>query len=120
MTPADPAAPRATHVVWDAVPATRAAPGIDRQVVHITGATLLRLAMDAGTVLPRHEHPHEQVTTVLAGRLAITLDDEASGGVVEVGAGESVTLPGGLAHAARALTDVVALELFVPARDDLV
>ncbi|MDX6715285.1 MAG: hypothetical protein QOH30_1843 [Baekduia sp.] len=109
----------ARHIVWDAVPATRVAPGIDRQVVHGDGVTLLRLALAAGTALPRHEHPHEQCTTVLDGRLAVELDDEAAGGVVEVGAGETLAIPGGLPHAARAVTDVVALELFAPRRDDL-
>jgi quercetin dioxygenase-like cupin family protein len=119
MTPEDPPAPRATHVVWGAIPATHVAPGIDRRLVHGAGVTLLRLALAAGTVLPRHEHPHEQLTTVLAGRLAITLDDEAAGGVIEVAAGDTVAIPGGLPHAARAVTDVVALEVFVPRREDL-
>jgi mannose-6-phosphate isomerase-like protein (cupin superfamily) len=49
----------------------------------------------------------------------VELDDEAAGGVVEVGAGETLAIPGGLPHAARALTEVVALELFAPRRDDL-
>ncbi|MDX6729048.1 MAG: hypothetical protein QOK49_3853 [Baekduia sp.] len=118
MTPGGPDGPRATHLAWDALPATRVAPGIDRQVVHGSGVTVVRVALTAGTVLPRHEHPHEQVTTVLAGRLALTLDD-AAGGVIEIGAGESAAVPGGLPHEARALTDVVALEVFAPRREDL-
>ncbi|HMJ34257.1 MAG TPA: cupin domain-containing protein [Baekduia sp.] len=119
MTPDDLAAPRATYVVWDAMPTTRVAPGIDRQVVHGDGVTLLRLALSSGTTLPRHAHPHEQHTTVLEGRLAVVFDDEAAGGVIEVGPGETISIPGGLPHEARALAGVVALELFVPRRDDL-
>jgi quercetin dioxygenase-like cupin family protein len=103
------------HVAWDAVAVVGVAPGIERQVVHGDGFTLLRLRLAAGTVLPRHEHPHEQCTTLLGGRLAI----DAGAGAIELGPGESVVIPGGLPHEARALTDVLALEIFVPAREDL-
>lgn len=106
----------ARHIAWDRVPAAPVAPGVERQVVHGDGLTILRLRLAAGTVLPRHEHRHEQCTTVLAGRLGVGVDGDAS---VELEAGESLTIPGGLAHAARALTDVLALEVFVPAREDL-
>jgi quercetin dioxygenase-like cupin family protein len=106
----------ARHIAWDHVPVARVAPGIERQVVHGDGLTILRLRLAAGTVLPRHEHPHEQCTTVLAGRLGMALD---GGTPVELGAGETLTIPGGLGHEATALTEVLALEVFVPVREDL-
>jgi quercetin dioxygenase-like cupin family protein len=103
------------HVVWGAVTVVAVAPGIERQVVHGDGLTMLRLRLAAGTVLARHEHPHEQCTTPLSGRLAV----DAGAGTMELGPGESVVIPGGVPHEARALTDVLALEIFVPAREDL-
>jgi quercetin dioxygenase-like cupin family protein len=106
----------ARHIAWDHVPVTRVAPGIERQVVHGDGLTLLRVRLAAGTVLPRHEHPHEQCTTVVAGRLAMDLDGSEP---VELAAGDALTIPGGLGHEARALTEVLALEVFVPVREDL-
>jgi quercetin dioxygenase-like cupin family protein len=106
----------ARHIAWEHVPATRVAAGIERQVVHGDGLTILRLRLAAGTVLPRHEHPHEQCTTLIAGRLVMDVDGDEP---VELGAGETLTIPGGLGHEARALTEVLALELFVPVRVDL-
>jgi quercetin dioxygenase-like cupin family protein len=103
------------HVAWDAVDIVTVAPGIERQVVHGDGFTALRLRLAAGAVLPRHAHLHEQCTTPLSGRLAV----DAGGQTIEVGPGESLVIPGEIPHEARALTDVLALEIFVPAREDL-
>jgi quercetin dioxygenase-like cupin family protein len=103
------------HVAWDAVDVVAVAPGIERQVVHGDGFTALRLRLAAGAVLPRHAHLHEQCTTPLGGRLAI----DVAGQTIEVGPGESLVIPGQVPHEARALTDVLALEIFVPAREDL-
>ena len=107
---------RAVHIVWDAVPATAAAPGIERQVVHGDGLTLVRVRLARGAVLPRHEHPHAQCTTVLAGRLRVAVDGAPA---AEAGPGETVAIPGGVAHEVEAVTDVLALETFVPEREDL-
>jgi quercetin dioxygenase-like cupin family protein len=103
------------HVDWDTVAVVPVAPGVERQVVHGAGLTVLRLRLAAGTVLPRHAHRHEQCTTLLSGRLEV----DVGGETIELGPGESLVIPGEVPHEARALTDVLALEIFVPAREDL-
>jgi quercetin dioxygenase-like cupin family protein len=107
----------AVHVAWERVAPLTVAPGIERQVVHGDRLTVLRLRMARGTVLPSHEHPHEQCTTVLAGRMTVAVGDAPE--PIDLAAGETLTLPGGVAHEARAVTDLLVLELFVPRRDDL-
>jgi quercetin dioxygenase-like cupin family protein len=107
----------AFHIAWDRVAPTIVAPGIERQVVHGDGLTVLRLRLAAGALLPRHDHPHEQCTTVLAGRMTVVVQDSSE--PFELAAGDTLIIPGGVAHEARAATDVLVLELFVPRRDDL-
>jgi hypothetical protein len=45
--------------------------------------------------------------------------DLDGGEPVELAAGDALTIPGELGHEARALTEVLALEVFVPVREDL-
>jgi quercetin dioxygenase-like cupin family protein len=66
-----------------------------------------------------HDHPEEQFTLIVSGRLrfAVVIDDETVES--EVGPGEVVHLPGGRPHAATALEDSVFFDVFVPVRHEL-
>jgi quercetin dioxygenase-like cupin family protein len=73
------------------------------------------VALDAGSHLPEHQHPHEQLTHVLRGRLRFSI----AGVARELSAGQSLCLPGGTLHAADALEDTLVLDTFSPPREDL-
>jgi quercetin dioxygenase-like cupin family protein len=67
-------------------------------------------------VVPRHDHPNEQVANVVSGRLRFVVGDEE----VVVAAGESISLPGGVPHEVEALEDSLVLDVFSPVREDWV
>jgi quercetin dioxygenase-like cupin family protein len=94
--------------------------GVGRHVRHGEGFSQIRVRLDAGAVLPAHEHVHEQYTVVLAGslryRIAAGLPEEYT---VDLEAGDGVWLPSMMPHEAEALTDAETLEIFVPGRFDL-
>lgn len=75
------------------------------------------VTMEAGSRLPEHLHPHEQVSHVLSGRVRFVLD----GGVEtrDVAAGESIYLAANLPHGAEALEASAVLDTFSPPREDL-
>ena len=73
----------------------------------------VRLA--AGTEVPEHAHPEEQLTLVLAGRILFELEGEAA----ELGPGEAVWVPQNARHRVRALEESVVLDVFSPVRRDL-
>lgn len=81
---------------------------------HLDHVTLGEVDLAAGTVVPVHQHPHEQVTYVVEGRLEFTIDGESR--VLE--RGDAAVIPGGAAHGCRALTRVLVVDVFSPARDD--
>jgi quercetin dioxygenase-like cupin family protein len=87
---------------------------VTRQVIHTASMTVSRLVLKKGAVVPRHSHPNEQITNVESGSLRFLFDD----GEVLVKTGESLEIPGDLAHAVEALEDSVALDLFAPPRED--
>ena len=73
------------------------------------------VTLDAGSHLPEHQHPHEQLTHVLRGRLRLTI----AGVAHELGVGHSVCIPGGTPHAADVLEDTLVVDTFSPPREDL-
>jgi quercetin dioxygenase-like cupin family protein len=70
----------------------------------------------AGSELPDHSHPHEQSGYLVSGRLDLTIDGVRH----ECNPGDTWSIPGEIRHSAVAVTDVVALEVFSPVREDYV
>jgi quercetin dioxygenase-like cupin family protein len=73
-----------------------------------------RVRIEAGSRLPRHQHPHEQFTTILSGHLQLTVEET----VCELAAGMSVFIPGGVPHEGFAAVPTEALDVFTPVRED--
>jgi quercetin dioxygenase-like cupin family protein len=90
-------------------------PGITGRYVHLDHLTCGELDLTAGAVVPTHQHPHEQVTYVISGRLEFTVGGETR--VIEPGA--CAVIPGGTPHSGRAVTACRVLDLFSPVRADL-
>jgi quercetin dioxygenase-like cupin family protein len=101
---------------WHAEPVERLSDGIGRQMLHTGRMTVARIHLAAGSVVPRHEHENEQVANVVEGRLRFVVGDEE----LEVGAGESLAIPGGVAHEVLALEDALVIDVFAPVREDWV
>ena len=99
---------------WSEQPVEELNPSIGRQVVHTESMTLARISLAAGAVVPRHEHPNEQVANVLEGRIRFVVGDDER----VVAAGESMIVPGGVPHEVEALADSVVLDVFSPVRED--
>jgi quercetin dioxygenase-like cupin family protein len=101
---------------WSEIPVEILNPLLSRQAVHCDRITLARLTLKKGAIVPRHQHENEQVTTLEQGRLRFVFDD----GEVVVGQGDSLQIPSHAPHSVEALEDSVALDLFVPVREDWV
>lgn len=83
-------------------------------MVHGEKTLMARFKMAKGSVIPPHDHPHEQTGLLLSGRMAFTVDGEE----VEVTPGDSWCIGSNVPHSARALQDSVAVEMFSPVRED--
>lgn len=90
-------------------------PGIRMKTLCWGERTLMtEFRLDAGSELPRHEHPHEQTGYLVSGRLLLSIGEERR----EVGPGDSWSIPGGERHGAHVLAQSVAVEVFSPVRKD--
>ncbi len=70
--------------------------------------------LQAGAALPLHRHPHEQTGYLVAGRIDLTIGEQTH----NVRPGDSWCIPGDVDHAAVALEDSIAVEVFTPVRED--
>lgn len=91
------------------------APGLGRRAVYLDNLMLTFVDFEPGVALPRHSHPHEQITLVLEGTLEFTLDGETQ----ILTAGQGVTVPSNVPHSARSLDGPArVLDAWHPVRED--
>jgi len=89
-------------------------PGFHGRMVHTDGLTVAHFTIKAGSVLPEHQHEHEQVTNVIEGELEMTINGETK--VCKTGM--VAAIPPNVPHSGKALTDCKVVDVFRPARDD--
>lgn len=99
----------------DDLPATEMASGMVRRSVAMDHAMVTFFTFAPGTVLPMHDHVHEQITYVIRGGMEFTLGEQ----VRVLRAGEGVCSPPGVAHGAVVLDEEThALDAWYPRRDE--
>jgi quercetin dioxygenase-like cupin family protein len=90
-------------------------PGIKLKTLVYGEKTLFaEFRMDAGAVLPKHAHLHEQTGYLTEGKIRLTIGEQ----VFEVEKGDSWCIPCNVDHTADILKDSVAIEVFSPVRDE--
>ena len=101
---------------WSEWPVDQLSPTVGRQMLHTELMTVARIILAKGALVPRHQHPNEQITNVLEGRLRFAIGEEEQ--IVEAGA--TVLIPANVSHEVEALEDSIALDVFSPVREDWV
>jgi quercetin dioxygenase-like cupin family protein len=83
-------------------------------LVHGDKTLMGQFKLAKGAAIPAHAHPHEQTGIMVYGKLRF----KADGKELEVEAGDSWCLPGGVEHSVTALEESVVIEVFSPVRED--
>ena len=91
------------------------AQGITRKtLVHGRNTLMTEFVLKKGALLPRHQHPQEQIGYLVSGHMILTIGNY----IHDVQAGDSWMIPGDVEHHATIITDSVAVEVFSPVRED--
>ena len=100
---------------WDQIPVEEVYAGITRQVIQGERQTLVRYVYQPKSIFPQHQHPQEQITAVLSGKIEF----DVAGQRLVLGAGDVAVIPGDTPHGARVVGDVVVetLNNLSPRRD---
>ncbi len=95
--------------------AGEAVPGVHIQAVKGGHLMLIYAFVEPNGVVPLHQHPHEQIGTVLEGEVEYII----AGQTRRMGKGDSYTVPSNSLHGGRGLgAGCVLVEVFTPARED--
>lgn len=96
-------------------PLLRVVSGVQRKTLAVGEHCLMtKFVLEAGSELPSHKHPHEQVGFLVSGRLILTIGDESC----EMLPGDSWAVPGDVEHCAKVIETAEAIEVFYPVRQD--
>lgn len=94
---------------------TEMLPGVARRAVYLEHTMLTFFEFEPGSIVPKHSHPHEQITYVLQGAMEFCLGDEMR----VLRAGDGVCCPSGMPHSAVVLDEpTVALDAWYPPREE--
>ena len=89
--------------------------GVQRKTLAVGEHSLMtKFVLEAGSELPSHKHPHEQVGFLVSGRLVLTIGGESC----EMEPGDSWAVPGDVEHWAKVIERAEAIEVFYPVRQD--
>jgi quercetin dioxygenase-like cupin family protein len=90
-------------------------PGIKMKAMVYGEKTLMsEFFLKGGSVLPTHDHIHEQTGYLISGKIVMTIGEET----FEVEPGDSWSIPGGVAHGVEIREDSIAIEVFSPRREE--
>jgi unsaturated pyranuronate lyase len=106
-----------THHRWDDIPREELNPLIGRRLITGEALMIAHVYLAKGAIVPQHAHHNEQLTYVLEGRMRFWFGKDGSE-VLEVGAGEVLTIPPHVPHKAEALEDTLDVDVFHPPRQD--
>ncbi len=105
------------HYRWDDLPREELSSEISRKFVTGDRMMIAHVYLKKGAVVPLHSHENEQLTYILEGTLRFWIGSE-DGEVIDVAAGEVLTIPPHVPHKAEALDDVLDVDVFNPPRQD--
>jgi quercetin dioxygenase-like cupin family protein len=90
-------------------------PGIKRQTV-ASGKMMYQMTahLEAGSKMPAHRHPQEQIVHILEGRMKLIVN----GTPHELTAGDSFYLASNMPHGVETIEDTRVLDTFSPPREE--
>ena len=101
-------------ITVSALPVREIFPGLRARLIHTDYHTHSWVEVDAGASFPEHQHPHEQIVSVIEGELELT----GEGTTHRLLPGVVYVIPPQARHSGRGITACRLLDVFSPARDD--
>lgn len=89
-------------------------PGITGYYAHGDSLTLGLAELKAGSIIPIHQHVHEQITYIIEGELDMVIDGQPC----LLTAGMYHVIHSNTPHSAVAKTDCRVIDTFCPVRED--
>jgi quercetin dioxygenase-like cupin family protein len=105
------------HINWDSIPEQKIVDGIRRKLISTDKMTVVMWFWDKGMFLPAHTHFHDQFYYLVSGKAEFESAGEKR--ILDT-PGASWMVPGNTPHSTFYLEESVTIDIFSPAREDMV
>ena len=85
-----------------------------QSLVHGERTHLVKFSLEKGSIMPLHNHPHEQTGYLLTGNMRLTINGQD----YDLEPGDSWCIGPNVSHEAAVREDATVLEVFSPLRKD--
>ena len=100
---------------WKDTPVKEPVKGVKMRVITAEKVQMVLFEIDPNCEIPEHSHPHEQMGTVLEGKILLRINGEEK--ILEKG--DAYIAPSNVPHGAKALDEgAVVLDVFSPPREE--
>jgi len=106
-----------SFVDWEKIPEQVIVPGVRRKLISTEKMTVVMWYWDKGVFLPAHTHPHDQFYYLISGKAEFESAGEKR---LMDRPGASWMIPGNAPHSTFYLEDSVTMDVFSPAREDMI
>lgn len=90
------------------------AEGVEGRYVHGENMSFGLVNIVKGSVIGRHQHPHEQITYIVEGELEMQIGEQT----IALFKGKYFVIPSNVPHSAVAKTDCMVIDVFSPVRTE--
>lgn len=104
-------------IAWEDIPIEQVTPKMQRQILTGEKMMIARIKFKDGFLVPLHHHENEQITQVISGSMKFWFGKNKEQ-ELDLHAGESIVIPGGLPHEALMMGDVEEVDTWAPPRTD--
>jgi quercetin dioxygenase-like cupin family protein len=101
-------------IAVNTIPVREIFPGLRARLIHTDSVSHSWVEVDAGASFPEHQHPHEQIVSVLEGELELVVE----GVTHRLTPGLVFVIPPNAKHSGHGVTACRVLDAFAPTRDD--
>lgn len=91
-------------------------PGYKAKFIHSKNMTFAYWTIEEGSSFPEHTHEHEQVLSMLEGKLELKVGRD----IKILKSGDVAIIPSNMPHSGKAIKKVTAIDVFCPVRQDYV
>ncbi len=103
---------------FESMPHDTISEGITRQWFHGAKGQMAYFHLKKGAHIPMHNHPNEQITYILKGKVKINTIDKGQRKTYIISAGQVIVFPENVSHEFFALENTLDLDVHVPVRQD--
>lgn len=89
-------------------------PGVNVRFFHTDNLTFAHWIFEEGAEIPKHSHPHEQVTHIIDGTFELTIGNKTE----KMGPGSAAIIEPDIPHHGKCISKSYILDVFHPVRED--